>query len=140
MEDRVIVSGNGKPQPAPAKFRREHTSHMANAGAPVRSMRSDFEPEKLFERACRSAIDAGGQMLFELPGALFGDGNARAAALRYGPAGEELCFVVQRQCAPHIRIVSGEQAPRKVAEFVMAYADVLQLIANDQGITGRLPH
>lgn len=95
--------------------------------------------EDLLGLVCEQARKAGGEMLFELPGVMFGEQEARAAALQ-GSDEDQLCFLVVSGDGNSINAITAEEAPSAVLQFAAAYAQVLRLIASDNRITGQLAH
>ncbi len=79
-----------------------------------------------FEAVIKAADNAGCEFLFEIPAILFGEVHARAAAIRCGDMksiGE--VFILHREGDDLVQVISGEDVPEKVTQFVRSYAAVL---------------
>lgn len=90
--------------------------------------------DSFFDTVFRAAMQAGCELLFEIPPALFDGKSSRAAALRgrAGPTGEEELFFVlfnEKRCA--VTIVEATEAGESVVDFTRSYASVLSLIGSD---------
>ena len=140
MVNQATDTGIYEPSAPQSASRGQLALRLAKVASLEKCRVPDCEPNALFEQACRSAVEAGGQLLFEVPAALFGHDNERAVALQYGPYRQELFFMVLGTSAPHIRIVAGQEAPSNVFDFAIAYADVLQMIANDRAVNAQMTH
>lgn len=87
----------------------------------------------------KAAQQAGCELLFEIPSALFQDPAGRSAAMRFGGHGEaELFFILFNAANGAIRVMEEGEVPAIVLDFTRSYAGVLGLIAVDRKLTAPL--
>lgn len=124
--------------PNPRYGSRNHifNRHLKSGESPEKQ--SVPEGERFFEAACVAVCEAGCELLFEVPTAIFGQPGDRAVAIRKTDEHHSLCFLLLRSDEAVVSIVTAGEAPETAIEFTMAYVKVLSLLASDRKITAPL--
>ncbi|MEC9342245.1 MAG: hypothetical protein VYD64_00215 [Pseudomonadota bacterium] len=95
--------------------------------------------ETFLDTIFSAAHQAGCELLFEVPGALFSDPGGRSAAMRCGSRQDaELFFILFNAADGAIRVLEESDVPESVLDFTRSYAGVLGLIAGDRRLTAPL--
>lgn len=95
--------------------------------------------DTFFETAWRAAKQAGCELLFEMPGLIFGKKDGRAAAIRCSEQDEgEMFFLVFCSSSGEISVIEEQDAPQRVIDFTRSYAGVLGMLGRDSRITSPL--
>lgn len=94
--------------------------------------------ERFFQAACEAACNAGCELLFEVPNAVFEQQSDRAVAIRKKASRSSLCFLLMRPEEGVVSIITATEAPQMAIEFTQAYANVLSLMASDGKVTAPL--
>ena len=103
------------------------------ADAPAPDTETGPFNEPFLDTISRVAKQAGCELLFEIPAALFaGPASLSAAMRRRSENGAQLFFILFNAADGTIRIMEESEVGASVLEFTRSYAGVLGLIANDK--------
>jgi len=118
--------------------RNDHNStHQRNAFSSQNALANlpGFNAEVVFTNSIvEAAQNAGCEFLFEIPASLFGFEETRAAAVRLNTFenDDQLAFILCNKNTGQIHVLSNDETPIRVRQFVKSYANVLSFFKTSE--------